>query len=168
LARSARGGLLGHVDLGEAVSGAEQRPPAGEDGHEPPVGGAGGGQRGQRQPGPDRDEQHPPAAEAVGHADHQEAAERRQADDRQAEAEVGSRQARLVGERRAGRHLAKALGHVAQRGHHPELAEPGGEGGDGRANHRPVGPAVELEAGCGGLRGRARHLDTVLLSCPIA
>ena len=141
-----------------------KRPPAGEDDHEPPVGGAGRGQRGQRQPRADGDEQHPPAAEAVGHADDREAAERRQADDGQSDAEVGSRQPGLVGERRAVRHLAEPLGDVAQRGHDAELPEPGGEGGDGRANHGPVGPAMQLEPGCSGLRGRARHVVTVLLS----
>ena len=138
-----RGGLLCCGDLRQPVRGAEQRAPAGEDSHEPPVAGAGRGQHGQEQPRPDRDEQHLPAAEVVGQASDGKRAQRRKPHDGQPDPQVGARQSRLVGEGRAVVHLAEPPGHVAEGGYHAELPEPRGEGGDCHTDHGPVVPAMQ-------------------------
>ena len=140
-----RGGLLRRGDLRQPVRGAEQRTAAGEDGHEPPVAGAGRGQRGHGQPRADRDEQQPPAAEAVGQASDGKRAQRRQAHDGQSDTQVGARQPGLVGEGCAVVHLAEPPGHVAEGGYDAELPEPRGEGGDSHTGHGPVVPAVQTQ-----------------------
>ena len=55
-----RGGLLRSGDLRQPVRGSQQRTAAGEDGHEPPVGGACRGHHRQGQPYADRGEQQRP------------------------------------------------------------------------------------------------------------
>src|SRR5215218_188551 len=143
-------GLLGGDHAGDGVGGREHRPAQGEQGHEPPVAGAQGGQGGDGQAAGHAGQQQPPAAVAVGQGGQGQAGQRGQADDGQADPQGGAGEPDPGHHRGAVAGLAEGVGHVAEGGGGAELGEAGGHGGRGHGQDRRVAPAMQPDPAAGG------------------
>ena len=143
-------GLLGRHHHGDGVGGRQHRPAEREQGHEPPVAGAQGGQGGDGQAAGHAAEQHPAAAVAVGQGGQRQAGQGRQAHDGQPDPQGGAGQPDPGHHRGAVAGLAEGPGHVAKGGGGPELGEAGGHGGRGHGQDGRMVPAVQPDAAGGG------------------
>ena len=88
---------------------------------------------------------HPAAPEAVGQPREWQAAEGRKSDNSQADPELGSRQAGLLGDRRTMGDVAEMLSDVAERRDRSELPETSRRGQQRRAHYGRLAPAVEMQ-----------------------
>ena len=92
---------------------------------------------------------HPTTPDTVGQPRERQAAQGREAENRQADPELGSRQAGLLGNRRTMGDVAEMLRDIAERRDGPELSETSRHGQQRRAHYGRFAPTVEVELGSG-------------------